>query len=217
VAEWDPDVEIDAPLVRGAPRRAIPGSRRRFRATSRKGLDNSVWAVEDTWAFRFPRRLAAVQLVDRELSVLPKVGPLLPVAIPTPAFIGTESDPFPRPFFGHRILDGVEPADARLTDLDRVPLGAGIARFLRVLHARETGDAVDAHSTLPLDPNRRADMAFRVSMARDSLNRLTDLAAESRNAAERILEDGELSHRARLERSSTATSMSDTFSSIRAS
>ena len=191
MAEWDPDVEIDAPLVRGLLAEQFPDLDAGSARLLGEGFDNSVWAVEETWAFRFPRRAVAVRLVDRELSVLPKVGQLLPIPVPTPTFRGRESDLFPRPFFGHRILLGVEPADARLTDIDRVRLGAAIARFLQVLHAPETRDVVDAERSLPLDPNRRADMPFRIAKTREWLDRLADLPSESRAEAERIIGDAE--------------------------
>ena len=68
VAEWDPDVEIDATLVRGILVEQFPDLDASSVRLLGEGFDNSVWSVEDTWAFRFPRRLAAVQLVDRELQ-----------------------------------------------------------------------------------------------------------------------------------------------------
>jgi aminoglycoside phosphotransferase (APT) family kinase protein len=155
------------------------------------GFDNSVWVIDDDWAFRFPRRAIAVPLVARELAVLTRVAPLLPVTVPVPAFVGAASERFPRPFFGHRLLRGVELADSSLTDADRARLGIGIARFLRALHAPATREAVDAERTLPFDPNRRADMPFRVAMTRERLDAITDLTPESRLAAERILADAE--------------------------
>ena len=41
-----------------------------------------MWVVDERWAFRFPRRAIAVPGVERELSVLPRVAPLLPVPVP---------------------------------------------------------------------------------------------------------------------------------------
>jgi len=76
-----------------------------------------------------------------------------------------------------------------LTDIDRVRLGGGMARFLQALHAPDTRVAVDAERTLPLDPNRRADMPFRIAKTREWLDRLTDLPSKSRDAVERILGD----------------------------
>jgi aminoglycoside phosphotransferase (APT) family kinase protein len=134
-----------------------------------EGWDNSVWAVEDRWAFRFPRRRIAIPGVEREVAVLPRLAPLLPVPIPVPTFVGEPGDRFPWPFFGAPLLHGAEPADAGLTEDERVALGAELGRILRSLHAQETLDSVDPDRTLPVDFNRRADMPYRVSRVRDRL------------------------------------------------
>ena len=112
--EWDADVVIDEMLVRALLAEQFPELEGRS-ATRGEGFDNSVWVIDDEWAFRFPRRAIAVPLVARELAVLTRLAPLLPVAVPVPAFVGAASERFPRPFFGHRLLRGVEPADASLT------------------------------------------------------------------------------------------------------
>jgi len=192
MAEWDPDVTIDEPLVRALLAEQFPQLGAQSVQLLGEGFDNSVWVVDGEWSFRFPRRAVAVDLVARELAVLPRLAPLVQIPIPVPAFVGTESELFRRPFFGHRLLAGVEPADALLTDADRAHLGGCIGRFLRELHAPATREAIDVERMLPVDPNRRADMPFRVAKAREWLDRLTDLASQHRSAAERILDDGEL-------------------------
>jgi aminoglycoside phosphotransferase (APT) family kinase protein len=189
MAEWDPDIHIDEALVRAVVSDQFPELDVHTLRLVGEGFDNSVWLVDDEWAFRFPRRVLAVPLVARELAVLARVAPLVPLAVPVPAFVGRESEHFPRPFFGHRILPGVEPAEATLGDADRVHLGIEVARFLRALHAPETKEAVDGARALPVDPNRRADMPFRVAKARESLGRLTDLSPDVPRAVEQILAD----------------------------
>jgi aminoglycoside phosphotransferase (APT) family kinase protein len=190
MAEWDPDVTIDEPLVRALLAEQFPELDARSVRLLGEGFDNSVWAVDEEWAFRLPRRAIAVPLVARELAVLSRAAPLVQIPVPVPAFVGAESTDFPRPFFGHRILPGVEAAEASLTDDERVRLGIGIARFLRALHAPETREAVDADRELPVDPNRRADMPFRVEKTRERLDAL-DLEPATRSAAARILSDAE--------------------------
>lgn len=187
MAEWDPDITIDEALVRALLAEQFP----QLDATSARllgvGWDNAVWVVEGQWAFRFPHRQIAIPGVERELAFLPRLAPLLAVPIPVPRFVGRPSERFPWPFFGAPLLPGREPADASLMAADRARLGLGIARFLRALHMPATRDAVDAERALPVDPTRRADMPFRVTRTRERLDAITDLAPESRDAAERIL------------------------------
>jgi aminoglycoside phosphotransferase (APT) family kinase protein len=188
--EWDPDVEVDAALVRALLAEQFP----ELDATSARllgeGWDNSVWLVEETWAFRFPRRAIAVPLVARELAVLPRVGPALPVSVPMPRFVGTPSERFPRPFFGHALLQGRELAEAGLPDPERKRLGADLGGFLRALHAADVVGAADPGHELPIDPNGRADMAVRVPRTRERFAAVVD-ASKHRAAFERLLREAQ--------------------------
>lgn len=161
--EWDAEVAIDGTLVRALLAEQFPELDASSARLLGEGWDNSVWVVEERWAFRFPRRAIAIPGVRRELEVLPALAPLLPVPIPEPRFVGVPSDDFPWPFFGAPLLPGHEVADGALTDDARGELGAHLGRFLRALHQAEI--EVD----LPVDPNRRADMPFRVERARACL------------------------------------------------
>jgi aminoglycoside phosphotransferase (APT) family kinase protein len=175
VAEWDAEFEIDEPLVRALLAEQFPELGAGSIRFLGKGWDNSVWSVDDRWAFRFPRRAIAIPGVERELTVLPLVARVLPLNVPEPLLVGSPSERFPWPFFAYRPLDGFEPADAGLLEDQRVEVGAELGHFLRSLHAPETRAAIDPESTLPVDFNRRADMAFRVPRARENVERLSEL------------------------------------------
>lgn len=135
-----------------------------------QGWDNTVWLVNGDSVFRFPRRAIAIPGVEREIAVLPELAPHLPLTIPVPVFVGHATDAYPWPFFGSRLVPGRELADADLTDAARASLAASLARFLRALHAPALLDVFGA--SLPVDPNHRADMAFRVPMTRKRLAEL---------------------------------------------
>jgi aminoglycoside phosphotransferase (APT) family kinase protein len=169
VAEWDPDVVVNDALVRVLLAEQFPNLDANSARLHGEGWDNSVWVVEERWAFRFPHRAVAVPGVERELVVLPLLAPLLPTPIPSPAFVGRPSDRFAWPFFGAPLLPGLEPAEIALTDADRAEVAAQLGRFLRALHDVEL--AVD----LPVDPIRRADMPFRVTRTRERLAELSVL------------------------------------------
>jgi len=190
--EWDAEVEIDERLVRTLLEEQFPELATGTVRFLGKGWDNSVWIVDDRWTFRFPRRAVAVPGVERELTVLPQVALLLPVSVPEPRLVGAATERFPWPFFAYRPLPGVEPADAGLSDRERANVGAQLGRFLRVLHAPETRAAVDPECVLPVDFNRRADMAFRVPRARENLAHLRELRLWTAPAVvERILASAE--------------------------
>jgi aminoglycoside phosphotransferase (APT) family kinase protein len=134
-----------------------------------EGWDNSVWLVDERWAFRFPRRTMAIPGVEREIAVLPALAPLLPLPIPAPVYAGRPADGYPWPFFGAAHLPGVEVADAALTDDARTRLAPECAGFLRALHAPAVAAAVHGQ---PADPMRRGDVAFRVPKTVEGLAEL---------------------------------------------
>ena len=164
--EWDAEVLVDEALVQALLTDQFPELDTRSSRLLGQGWDNSVWVVEERWAFRFPRREIAIPGVEREIAVLPSLAPLLSVPIPEPRFVGAPSESFPWPFFGAPLLSGVEPCDVGLIDDDRVELGGELGRFLRALHAPETLASADPDLVLPDDPNRRADTPFRVTKIR---------------------------------------------------
>lgn len=186
--EWEAEIVIDEALVRALVAEQVPEVDPSSARLLGEGWDNSVWILEERWAFRFPRRAIAIPGVEREIEVLPRLAPLLPVSIPEPRFVGVPSDRFPWPFFGAPFLAGREPADAELSDAERVGLGTSLAAILRGLHAADTLDAVDAERLLPVDFNRRADMSVRVARARENVAALEALGIwRAPTVVERIL------------------------------
>ena len=191
MAVWDAGVVIDDALVRALLAEQFPELDAGSVRLLGEGWDNSVWAVEERWAFRFPRRQVAVPLVAREVEVLPRLAPLLPAPIPVPTFLGEPGEGYPWPFVGCPLLPGHEPADVDLSADDRIEIGAALRRFLRVLHAPETLAVGDPAGRLPVDPNRRADMPFRVERTRDRLAELSPALWESVGRIEAILSGAE--------------------------
>ena len=165
---WAAEVVIDEALVRRllAQFPELEGASLRKLA---EGWDNSVWVVDERYAFRFPRRTIAIPGVEREIAVLPLLAPLVPLPIPRPAFVGAATDEYPWPFFGCELLRGSEAGDAALDDDARLEVGLELARFLRVLHALELDEP------LSYDFNGRADMARRAAFAREDLAKLERL------------------------------------------
>ena len=180
--DWDPEVVVDEALARRLLAEQFPelaGATVRRHAS---GWDNTVFAVDDRWAFRFPRRALAIPGVERELEHLPRLAAALPVLIPAPLRVGVPSPAFPWPFYGARLLPGVEPTPA-FDAAARNRLAAPLGRFLRALHDLEVP------AGLPHDPLGRVDMARRVPFATE---RLAELAAsglaDHRAAARPVLD-----------------------------
>ena len=134
------------------------------------GFDNTVYLVDGEWAFRFPRREVAVPLMARELGLLPGLAARLPLAVPVPQLVGRPAGDYPWPFWGARLIPGLELADAGLSDDDRTALGTQVGVFLAALH--DPAVARDLGGHLPHDPMLRGTPSTRGPMARDFLDRL---------------------------------------------
>jgi aminoglycoside phosphotransferase (APT) family kinase protein len=167
--EWRPEVDLDDALVRRLLAEQFPGLAVGALRPFAEGWDNVLWLVDDTVAFRFPRRSIAVPGVEREIRVLPALAGRLPLPVPAPAYVGRPSDAFPWPFFGAPLLAGREPARVTMVE-PRTALGWGLGRFLRALH--DGAVLAELGAELPYDPMGRADMAARVPRTRQRLGAL---------------------------------------------
>jgi aminoglycoside phosphotransferase (APT) family kinase protein len=185
VPEWTADFVVDEALVR-----RLLAQFPKLEATSvrpfAEGWDYAIWLVDETWAFRFPRREIAVPGVEVEIAVLPALAALLPIPVPAAEFVGRPSDDFPWPFFGARLLPGRELGDARLDDDSRAKVARTLGGFLRQLHHAGLPNA------LPVDQNRRADMQARVPITREQLDALEQAGLWQRpGVVDTILDEAE--------------------------
>jgi aminoglycoside phosphotransferase (APT) family kinase protein len=167
---WDAEHALDAPAARALLAGQFPELALDSVEPLGIGFDNTVYLVDRTWAFRFPRREVAVPLMNRELAVLPGLAPRLPLPVPVPELVGKPASGYPWPFWGSRLVPGVELAEAGLPEAGRDALAVQVGGFLRALH-----DPVVAHElggALPHDPMRRGTPSTRGPMAREALDRL---------------------------------------------
>lgn len=186
--EWSAEVAVDEELVRGLLGEQFGELELRSVRLFGEGWDNAVWLVDERWIFRFPRRRIAVPGVERAIALLPRLAPLLPLPVTTPVFAGRPAHGFPWPFYGAPLLPGRELADAGLHDDARIRLARPLGSFLRALHSSD----VEGAGALPVDHNRRADMALRVAMTRERIAEVERIGLwRARPGVERILASAE--------------------------
>ena len=170
---WKPERSIDEALVRTLlnqfPKLAIDSLRHLS-----EGWDRSAWLLNGTLVFGFPQRAVVVPGLEREITFLSRLAPLLPLPIPVPLYIGRPTDGYPWPFFGSAFVPGRESSEVELDDSARTRVAVELAAFLRRLHSAAVARAVGADS-LPVDGNQRAEMAARVPLTRASLVELERL------------------------------------------
>lgn len=104
-----------------------------------EGWDNRVFAVNDTYFFRFPRRKVAVALLAQENKCLPVLQVRLSCAIPNPIYLGQPCAEFPYPFQGYARLAGT--TGESLTLIQRQQVLEPFALFLKQLHSIDAQQA----------------------------------------------------------------------------
>jgi aminoglycoside phosphotransferase (APT) family kinase protein len=171
VPQWDPEIAVDDALAGRLLSEQFPELGPLPIQLLGSGWDNTVFAVGDTWVFRFPRKEKIVPFLETEIALLPELASLLPVPIPVPQHIGVPSDAFPWPFFGAPRLPGVELCDA--PEASRDLLAPQLGRLLRTLHSRGVLDRLGER--LQENWTRRAEMELRVPLTVERLAAIDEL------------------------------------------
>ncbi len=127
-----PDADIDVPLVR----RLIATQFPRWAAlpiakVASAGTDNAIYRLGDAMAVRPPRRPWVAANVTKEQRWLPRLAPLLPLAVPVPLALGTPGEGFPFPWLVCQWLDGGNAADE--PDIDLPDAAVQLGRFVAAL------------------------------------------------------------------------------------
>jgi aminoglycoside phosphotransferase (APT) family kinase protein len=138
---WRPEILVDSNLARELLERAFPELRPVTVEPLAEGWDNTVFLVNGTLVFRFPRRSIAAPLIRTELQLLPWLSNQLPIEIPVPTYAGEPSEHYPWFFTGYRVIPGLPVQTARPSPEARSAWAVPLARFLKALHALPVSDA----------------------------------------------------------------------------
>ncbi|MGZ6142255.1 MAG: phosphotransferase [Myxococcales bacterium] len=152
---WLPERAVDAAAAQALIEAQFPQLKPARVTPLGEGWDNTAFAVNDAWVFRFPRRQIAVPLIEREIVVLPQLSGRLPLPVPAPELIGAAVESFPWPFAGYRMLPGRTADQAGLTLAQRERAAAPLGRFLQALHALPIAAGRDAFDRLQAAKMRR--------------------------------------------------------------
>jgi aminoglycoside phosphotransferase (APT) family kinase protein len=132
-----PDADIDLPLVRRLIATQFPRwAGLPITKVSSAGTDNAIYRLGDQMAVRLPRRPWVAANVTKEQRWLPRLAPLLPLAVPVPLALGTPGDGFPFPWLVCQWLDGDTAAGE--PDIDLPDAAAQLGRFVAALEQIDT-------------------------------------------------------------------------------
>jgi aminoglycoside phosphotransferase (APT) family kinase protein len=135
------------------------------------GTDNALYRLGDDMVVRLPRIHGAVESLDKEHRWLPRLAPLLPVAIPVPLAKGTPAEGYPWHWSVYRWLDGENPTTDHHGDSRR--LAVDLASFLAALQRIHPMDGPPAARGGPLatrdEPSQAAIEALRGEVDTDAV------------------------------------------------
>ncbi len=112
------------------------------------GTDNAIYRLGDDMAVRLPRIHWATGQVDKEQRWLPRLAPLLPVAIPVPLGRGEPAEGYPWSWSVYGWLKGENPTVGRLADSQL--LATDLAAFVAALQRLDLTDGPQAGRGVPL-------------------------------------------------------------------
>ena len=126
------NISIDAALVRRLVDAQFPQwADLPIRPVRFGGWDNRTFHLGEQMTVRLPSAATYAPQVEKEQRWLPKLAPLLPLAIPTPLAMGAPTEDYPWPWSIYRWIDGDTAAIERIADLDQ--FATGLAEFLVAL------------------------------------------------------------------------------------
>jgi aminoglycoside phosphotransferase (APT) family kinase protein len=134
------------------------------------GTDNAIYRLGDDMAVRLPRIHWATGQVDKEQRWLPKLAPLLPVAIPVPLGRGEAAEGYPWSWSIYGWLNGENPTIGRIADPHL--LATDLAELIAALQRIDLPDAPTAGRGVPL---ARRDAVTRTAI--DALAGMVDTDA----------------------------------------
>jgi aminoglycoside phosphotransferase (APT) family kinase protein len=102
------------------------------------GTDNAIYRLGDDMAVRLPRIHWATGQVDKELQWLPRLAPLLPLAIPVPLAKGTPAEGYPWHWGVYRWLEGENATIERIADPRQA--ATDLAHFVAALQRIDPSD-----------------------------------------------------------------------------
>lgn len=143
------------PNVAGLPIERVPSA----------GTDNAMFRLGSDWVVRLPRRIGAVESVQKEMEWLPTLSNRLPLLIPTVVAKGHPDVDFPFPWAIYSWLDGDPITNIPIEDLKTV--ATDLAQFITALQSLDAtnGPAPGSHNFNRGEPLGNRDAHTRSCIA----------------------------------------------------
>jgi aminoglycoside phosphotransferase (APT) family kinase protein len=140
-----------------------------------RGTDNALYRLGDDMVVRLPRRQVDTERLEKERRWLPRLAPLLPLAIPVPLAVGEPAEGYPFTWSVYSWLKGETATAERITDLGQA--ATDLAQFVAALRRvdPEDGPPPGEHNSFRGVPLATRDESTRAAIA--SLGGAIDVGA----------------------------------------
>ena len=128
------------------------------------GTDNALYRLGDEMVVRLPRIHWATEQVNKEHRWLPRLAPLLPLAIPVPLAKGEPGEGYPWHWSIYQWLEGENATVERIVDPSQT--ATDLARFIAAL---QRIDATGGPPPGPHNSHRGEPLAMRDTRTRDAI------------------------------------------------
>jgi aminoglycoside phosphotransferase (APT) family kinase protein len=138
------------------------------------GTDNALYRLGADMVVRLPRRKRDTASLEKERRWLPKLAPLLPLAVPVPLADGMPGEGYPFKWHVYRWLTGEDATVRRVADSGR--LAVDLARFVAALQQIDPaeGPSPGEHNSFRGEPLGMRDGSTRAAI--DSMRGTIDVA-----------------------------------------
>lgn len=142
------------------------------------GTDNAIYRLGEDMAVRLPRRQRNAVQLEKERRWLPRLAPILPLAIPVPLSVGEPADGYPFAWSIHPWLKGETATVERIADLGQA--ATDLAQFVAALQRVDPADGPPPgeHNSFRGVPLATRDESTRAAIA--SLGGTIDVTAVTR-------------------------------------
>jgi aminoglycoside phosphotransferase (APT) family kinase protein len=140
------------PQWRGHPIERVPSA----------GTENALYRLGDDMVVRLPRIHWAVGNGDKDFQWLPRLAPLLPVAIPVPLAKGMPAEGYPWEWGVYPWLEGENPTVDRIADPSS--LTRDVVQFVEALHRVDLADGPATRRGAPLEGQDESARAALVAL-----------------------------------------------------
>jgi aminoglycoside phosphotransferase (APT) family kinase protein len=143
-----------------------------------RGTDNALYRLGDDLVVRLPRRRVDAERLDKERRWLPRLAPLLPLAIPVPLAAGEPAEGYPFTWSVYSWLTGETATAERIADLGQA--ATDLAQFVAALRRVDPADGPPPgeHNSFRGVPLATRDESTRAAIA--SLGGTIDVGAVTR-------------------------------------